>query len=53
MAIRPLLIGLALILVLVLIILSILLVDPSQPLHESESLIPPQSAPNPQNPSLR
>ncbi|SCB22483.1 hypothetical protein GA0061100_104294 [Rhizobium hainanense] len=40
-AIRPLLIGILLILMLVLIALSILLVDPAKPLRPSESLIPP------------
>ncbi|MBN8952803.1 MULTISPECIES: hypothetical protein [unclassified Rhizobium] len=40
-AIRPLLIGIILILALVLIALSILLVDPVQPFRQSESLIPP------------
>jgi hypothetical protein len=45
MAIRPLLVGLTLVLGLVLVALSILLVDPSRPVHQSESLIPaPQSA---------
>ncbi|NLS16821.1 hypothetical protein HGP16_09640 [Rhizobium sp. P40RR-XXII] len=48
-AIRPLLIGILLILALVLIALSILLVDPAQPVRQSESLIPPptESPPRP------
>ncbi|MFT4184338.1 MAG: hypothetical protein QM636_20730 [Rhizobium sp.] len=44
-AIRPLLIGLTLILVLVLIALSILLVNPVQPSRQSGSLIPMQTEP--------
>ncbi|MFK0164741.1 hypothetical protein [Rhizobium sp. NPDC090279] len=48
-AIRPLLIGILLILTLVLIALSILLVDPVQPVRQSESLIPPQTE-SPQRP---
>ncbi|WP_167332678.1 hypothetical protein [Rhizobium freirei] len=48
-AIRPLLIGIILILSLVLIALSILLVDPVQPIHQSESLIPPPTE-SPQRP---
>jgi hypothetical protein len=53
MAIRSLLIGLTLILALVLIILSILLVDPTQPVHQSEGLVPSQPAPNTQSPSVQ
>ena len=45
MAIRSLLIGLSLIIALVLVILSILLVDPSQPIHAPSGLIP-TTAPN-------
>jgi hypothetical protein len=48
MAIRPLLIGLTLILALVLIILSILLVNPTHPLHEPEGLVPSQTGARPQ-----
>ena len=44
MALRPLLIGLTLILALVLIILSILLVNPTRPLHESQGLVSPAGA---------
>jgi hypothetical protein len=44
MAIRSLLIGLTLVLALVLVVLSILMVDPSQPLHQSEGLMPNQPA---------
>lgn len=44
-AIRPFLIGLTLILVLVLIALSILLVNPTQPVRQSDSLIPMQTEP--------
>jgi hypothetical protein len=51
MAIRPLLIGLSLIFALVLVVLSILLVNPSQPLHESEGLMPSPQMPNQQSPS--
>lgn len=39
MVIRPLLIGLTLILALILVILSILLVNPIQPMRQSESLL--------------
>ena len=49
-AIRPLLIGIILILALVLIALSILLVDPAQPLRQSDSLIPMQTEPTQQRP---
>ncbi|WP_198929041.1 hypothetical protein [Rhizobium sp. AC27/96] len=49
-AIRPLLIGIILILALVLIALSILLVDPSQPLRQSDSLIPMHTEPAQQRP---
>ncbi|MFT4002640.1 MAG: hypothetical protein QM684_27045 [Rhizobium sp.] len=49
-AIRPLLIGILLILILVLIALSILLVDPTQPLRQSDSLIPMQTEPAQQRP---
>jgi hypothetical protein len=48
MAIRPLLIGLTLIFALVLIILSILLVNPTHPLHEPEGLVPSQTGARPQ-----
>ncbi|TCR82484.1 hypothetical protein [Neorhizobium sp. P12A] len=48
MAIRPLLIGLSLIFALVLVILSILLVNPSQPMRESEGLMPNQQSPSQQ-----
>ncbi|MDK4706046.1 MULTISPECIES: hypothetical protein [unclassified Rhizobium] len=48
-AIRPLLIGILLILALVLIALSILLVDPHQPIRQSDSLIPPPTD-SPQRP---
>lgn len=48
MAIRPLLIGLTLILTLVLIILSILLVNPTRPFHEPEGLVPSQTGARPQ-----
>jgi hypothetical protein len=44
-AIRQLLIGLTLILALVLIALSILLVNPAQPIHQSDNLIPMQTEP--------
>jgi hypothetical protein len=44
MALRPLLIGLTLILALVLIILSILLVNPTRPLHEPQGLVSPTGA---------
>ncbi|MBB3456879.1 hypothetical protein FHT86_005190 [Rhizobium sp. BK313] len=44
-AIRPLLIGLTLILALVLIALSILLVNPVHPIHQSDNLIPMQTEP--------
>lgn len=40
MAIRSLLIGISLIVALVLIVLSILLVNPTRPMHESQSLLP-------------
>ena len=43
-AIRPFLIGLTLILALVLIALSILLVNPVRPIHQSDSLIPNQQS---------
>jgi hypothetical protein len=46
MAIRPLLIGLTLIFALVLIILSILLVNTTQPMRQSEGLMPSQQMPN-------
>jgi hypothetical protein len=49
MALRPLLIGLTLILALVLIILSILLVNPTAPLHESQGLVPSPSGANQQH----
>ena len=49
-AIRPLLIGIILILALVLIALSILLVDRAQPLRQSESLIPIHTEPGQQRP---
>lgn len=49
-AIRPLLIGILLILMLVLIALSILLVNPNQPLRQSDSLIPMQTEPAQQRP---
>lgn len=48
--IRPLLIGIILILALVLIALSILLVDPAQPLRQSDSLIPMHTEPAQQRP---
>ncbi|MGZ9719660.1 hypothetical protein [Rhizobium miluonense] len=48
-AIRPLLIGILLILSLVLIALSILLVNPGHPIRQSESLIPPPTE-SPQRP---
>ncbi|MDE1991273.1 MAG: hypothetical protein KGI75_02170 [Rhizobiaceae bacterium] len=41
-AIRPFLIGLTLVLALVLIALSILLVNPARPIHQSDNLIPNQ-----------
>ncbi|MBB5573853.1 MULTISPECIES: hypothetical protein [Rhizobium] len=44
-AIRPFLIGIILILALVLIALSILLVNPVKPIHQSDTLIPMQSEP--------
>jgi hypothetical protein len=47
MAIRPLLIGLTLILALVLIILSILLVNPSHIMHQSEPFATQQPGVNP------
>lgn len=53
MAVRPLLLGISLILALVLIVLSILLVNSPQPMHQSEGLVPTQPSPNPQNPSLQ
>jgi hypothetical protein len=53
MAIRPLLIGMSLILALILVILSILLVNPAQPVHQSDGLVPTQPSPNPQSPSLQ
>jgi hypothetical protein len=53
MAVRPLLLGLSLIFALVLIILSILLVNSPQPMHQSEGLIPSQPSPNPQNPQVQ
>jgi hypothetical protein len=49
MAIRPLLIGLTLIFALVMIILSILLVNPRQPMPQPEGLAPSQQTPNQQN----
>ncbi|MFJ6326366.1 MULTISPECIES: hypothetical protein [unclassified Rhizobium] len=49
-AIRPLLIGILLILALVLVALSILLVDPAQPFRQSESLIPMHTEPAQQRP---
>jgi hypothetical protein len=49
MALRPLLIGLTLILALVLIILSILLINPTRPLHESQGLVPSPSGANQQH----
>ena len=49
MALRPLLIGLTLILALVLVILSILLVNPTRPLHESQGLVPSPSGANQQH----
>ncbi|MET0748507.1 MAG: hypothetical protein ABWY49_09970 [Rhizobium sp.] len=48
MAIRPLLIGLTLILALVMIILSILLVNPSHTIRQQEPFAPQQSGANPQ-----
>jgi hypothetical protein len=48
--IRPLLIGIILILALVLIALSILLVDPAHPLRQSDSLIPMHTEPAQQRP---
>ncbi|WP_154677715.1 hypothetical protein [Rhizobium tubonense] len=48
MAIRPLLIGLTLILALVLIILSILLVNPNRPLREQPGLVPSPAGANSQ-----
>ncbi|MFS8114377.1 hypothetical protein QD460_21850 [Rhizobium jaguaris] len=44
-AIRPLLIGLTLILALVLVALSILLVNPVRPIRQSDNLIPMQAEP--------
>ncbi|MDL2403011.1 hypothetical protein PY650_00690 [Rhizobium calliandrae] len=44
-AIRQLLVGLTLILALVLIALSILLVNPVRPIHQSDNLIPMQAEP--------
>ena len=44
-AIRPLLIGLTLVLALVLIALSILLVNPVKPIRQSDNLIPMQTEP--------
>ena len=49
MAIRPLLIGLTLILALVMIILSILLVNPSHNIRQPEPFAPQQSGANPQH----
>jgi len=43
MAIRSLLIGVSLIVALVLIVLSILLVNPSRPMHESQGMLPGQT----------
>ncbi len=48
MAIRPLLIGLILILALVLVILSILLVEPAGPVRQSDGLVPTAPVTNPQ-----
>lgn len=53
MAVRPLLLGISLILALVLIVLSILLVNSPQPMHQSEGLVPSQPSHNPQSPSLQ
>ncbi|MGO4436264.1 hypothetical protein [Rhizobium sp. RAF56] len=44
MAIRSLLIGISLIAALVLIVLSILLVNPTRPMHESTGLMPAPTA---------
>ncbi|MBB4567965.1 hypothetical protein [Rhizobium leucaenae] len=44
-AIRPFLIGIILVLALVLIALSILLVNPVKPIHQSDNLIPMQTEP--------
>ena len=48
MAIRPLLIGLTLILALVMIILSILLVNPTHNVHQADPLAPQPPGANPQ-----